>query len=620
MKVFINQFEDKFEWHNWFKDMMDEQDIKYNFKERGDDESDIEDKKEKADFIVYIFTEDTEPVVEHATNALLDSKNHSEKVIYRILEDGKNIDKSVLETLKRIESEVEDNGSKIVNAPAHAINYIKYVEKEGEEYKGDNPNEDESEENGKQYSESINEKLIKSVGGVSDSEIDKAEKELDVKFPEDLKKLIKKYGSLSIEHIEIFGLGVPTNSHLNIVTQTKKFQKKENFPDKYSIDDYVVISMIMDGVFVVYNKDKGIYEWDQSNGRGNKLGDNINDYLSANLDSLNNETLIEESPTYNGDGNVNKISNSNVFKYLDNVLDLQSKIDVFLNNAREVDEYNCEIGFKLFERENPPYKNMVMDMMRKGKIKLLYNEDSSLSRSLMFIPMFKNQDDFVLYVNVTSLAKEKEVVEGGEKSYEYEFINNKALSNVLISGYALLKTAQKPNLVSFNQKVKKSVFELYSEMMLGTINRIGSLSNDKDNAKIVRYILAKFFYLGMLGREHNDKIEESCINLSEAKGIEKVEVIKMKHENEEFKNISSVLELITSEFPQLEIDLSSLVKVHTMLYGEGTLLTIDYVPYIVALAFAERFRFAIYTSSKNLRKNFKLQANDIQVSLMDKLK
>jgi hypothetical protein len=480
MKVFINQFEDKFEWHNWFKDMMDEQNIKYNFKERGDDESDIEDKKEKADFIVYIFTEDTEPVVEHATNALLDSKNHSEKVIYRILEDGKNIDKSVLETLKRIESEVEDNGSKIVNAPAHAINYIKYVEKEGEEYKGDNPNEDDSEED--------------------------------------------------------------------------------------------------------------------------------------------EEELHKESTNFNGSGNVNKISNSNVFKYLDNVLNLQSKIDVFLNNAREVDEYNCEIGFKLFERENPPYKNMVMDMMRKGKIKLLYNEDSSLSRSLMFIPMFKNQDDFVLYINVTSLAKEKEVVEGGEKSYEYEFINNKALSNVLISGYALLKTAQKPNLVSFNQKVKKSVFELYSEMMLGTINRIGSLSNDKDNAKIVKYILAKFFYLGMLGREHNDKIEESCINLSEAKGIEKVEVIKMKHENEEFKNISSVVELITSEFPQLEIDLSSLVKVHTMLYGEGTLLTIDYVPYIVALAFAERFRFAIYTSSKNLRKNFKLQANDIQVSLMDKLK
>jgi hypothetical protein len=135
----------------------------------------------------------------------------------------------------------------------------------------------------KKIIEAINssEKKLYSIGNVSENVVKEAEKKLGFNFPTEIRSFIKEYGSISIGNIEIFGLGVKENSHLNIVNRSKEILSKD-----YLQEGYLVIEDLGDGHYAIYNK-SGVYKYAE-NKIIDKIESSLEEYLYNSIKELNN--------------------------------------------------------------------------------------------------------------------------------------------------------------------------------------------------------------------------------------------------------------------------------------------------------------------------------------------
>lgn len=104
-----------------------------------------------------------------------------------------------------------------------------------------------------------NEKILH-VSGVSETEIERAEKLLGVEMCNEYKKFLKNFGVISGESVEIFGLGVREDSYLNVIRRTLDLRGEDGFPS-----DCVVIQDLDDGHFVLCSPSCCLYEWRSPN-------------------------------------------------------------------------------------------------------------------------------------------------------------------------------------------------------------------------------------------------------------------------------------------------------------------------------------------------------------------
>ena len=83
-----------------------------------------------------------------------------------------------------------------------------------------------------------------------------AESKLGFKFDKDYSEYLKKFGLVSFKSIEIFGLGVKENSHLNVVKNTLELKEEEKFPN-----DSVVLEYIGEANYIIYIMNKGVFQY-----------------------------------------------------------------------------------------------------------------------------------------------------------------------------------------------------------------------------------------------------------------------------------------------------------------------------------------------------------------------
>lgn len=83
-----------------------------------------------------------------------------------------------------------------------------------------------------------------------------AESKLGFKFDKDYSEYLKKFGLISFKSIEIFGLGVKENSHLNVVKNTLELKEEEKFPN-----DSVVLEYIGEANYIIYTMNKGVFQY-----------------------------------------------------------------------------------------------------------------------------------------------------------------------------------------------------------------------------------------------------------------------------------------------------------------------------------------------------------------------
>ncbi len=113
-----------------------------------------------------------------------------------------------------------------------------------------------------------------SLGGASEAQIEKAEKELNVKFNEEYRDFLKECGSACANGHEF--TGICNTERLSIVTMTQRArQKNPNIP----LDLYVIESVGIDKILTWQNTSGELFQ----NVAGNlpeRLKDNLCEYLN----------------------------------------------------------------------------------------------------------------------------------------------------------------------------------------------------------------------------------------------------------------------------------------------------------------------------------------------------
>ena len=92
------------------------------------------------------------------------------------------------------------------------------------------------------------------IGPQDPKVVHQAEETLEVSFGEELREYLSTLGAISYKGIELTGLGVKDNSHLNIVYRTKLVRDQWAIPK-----EFVVIEDLGDGLFELCNMNDKVY-------------------------------------------------------------------------------------------------------------------------------------------------------------------------------------------------------------------------------------------------------------------------------------------------------------------------------------------------------------------------
>jgi len=109
--------------------------------------------------------------------------------------------------------------------------------------------------------------------GCDESQIKKAEKDLNMEFPNEYKEYLKEYGAISFFGTEWTGLNV--EDYIDVVRVTvKERELNKNFPLKY----FVLENLGIDGLLTIVSENGKVFSWNPD-GKINLIAENLVDYL-----------------------------------------------------------------------------------------------------------------------------------------------------------------------------------------------------------------------------------------------------------------------------------------------------------------------------------------------------
>lgn len=106
------------------------------------------------------------------------------------------------------------------------------------------------------YLDEIKNSEAETFTGVSEEEIQEAEKQLGMSFPKTYRFIVKEFGSVEVGSEEIFGLGV--DGYLNVVETTLK----ERVFAQGQLEKYLVLQNIgIEGILIVVDEKDRVFEY-----------------------------------------------------------------------------------------------------------------------------------------------------------------------------------------------------------------------------------------------------------------------------------------------------------------------------------------------------------------------
>lgn len=95
---------------------------------------------------------------------------------------------------------------------------------------------------------------VKSIGGCSIDQIDSAQDELDLHFPNEYREYLVAYGAIRFNGVELCGLNI--DGYLNVVEATKEEKSiNEYFPNKM----FVIEDLCIDAKKIIGDENGNIY-------------------------------------------------------------------------------------------------------------------------------------------------------------------------------------------------------------------------------------------------------------------------------------------------------------------------------------------------------------------------
>lgn len=257
-----------------------------------------------------------------------------------------------------------------------------------------------------------------------------------------------------------------------------------------------------------------------------------------------------------------------------------------LKSIKEVDIDNDSIKLSqvadainiINKKLNFPTKQAVVNGLNQNTIKLIYNpEEISMPKYMNVFGKLVMGKPVVL-VDISKYA-------GGKRDGDIT-IFPKTLFALIQNAAISLELLKHWNKYMMNNTILKNLCISYARLMGKVLDKMFAINIDTMTSDTVNFFLAKFFLINMCGKGNdettNNLAYNACFNKSSLALILETE----KSFDEPFKNIFNLFEAFTHIRGLEQIQIRSFVENWVRMYGDSTLLAIDYIGSFLSMTFS----------------------------------
>lgn len=223
-------------------------------------------------------------------------------------------------------------------------------------------------------------------------------------------------------------------------------------------------------------------------------------------------------------------------------------------------------------------KGKIFEYLNNGKIVLIANPEISLPKYLTTFGKIGHNKEVTALVDISKYA----VIRGDEVS-----IFPKTLYGLLQNAAVLLELNKNWNKYVMNIEFIKNGAISYSKLVGKVLDKTFAINVEPVKSDIIHFYLAKFFLINMCGKQPSETIDtiasKACFNGTKMDMMLEEEKAFDENVYESIFNLFNNLKKING----LEnLKIRSFVENWVRMYGEGTILALDYLPTFVGMIFS----------------------------------
>lgn len=295
------------------------------------------------------------------------------------------------------------------------------------------------------------------------------------------------------------------------------------------------------------------------------------------------------------------ISDTYIFKFYDKTIHLQQTMVRITTEGQLVDASRPEIKDMIGEIERRYHyssKNYILNCFRQGKIKLVINKKDY--RLPTTIPCFlvNAGNSIVCIVNISNhstIGKEGDIK-----------IDTKTLFYLMQCGATLISCYENYRAISMRTDIQTVSSAMYSKLMTKVLNRMFSISINKERLDIITYLSSYFFLYNVMGRTNPSQQEMNkkfAIGNCKSSGVLLVnDIDRLIKPEEHFKDLDTFMKFMKENVTGLkELSTRSFVDNYIKSYGPTMMLALEFLPTFYDNLFA--VMIGSFTNVQNVIEN-----------------
>lgn len=265
------------------------------------------------------------------------------------------------------------------------------------------------------------------------------------------------------------------------------------------------------------------------------------------------------------------LSETSIFNYTEK-LSSSVKINTLLNNildekmgARFLTETDLEdVLYKLRHKSfNFAAKFAIVDLFRKGIIKLVYNDKVKMTVAIPFFKFKMADGGYGVVINVTNYAR----------------IDRNGNFNIdTLTLYCLMLTAAFDLTNGLDSLKYDGLIELYSDLFASIVGRLINL--DKPTRDKYKFVMSKYMYIqfGLDEMRATSAAEKDIKNLTK----QSIDQIDLLFPVAVYENLEILINHMRKVFPEFEkVTFGMVFEKWMRSYGECSSFAIEYIPYFL---------------------------------------
>lgn len=269
--------------------------------------------------------------------------------------------------------------------------------------------------------------------------------------------------------------------------------------------------------------------------------------------------------------NEKALSDTSIYKYTE-LMSNSGKLSNIIKNILDekrgaiyvTEDQMEDVFYKIRHKSfNFQAKFAILQLFRKGIIRLIYNDKVKLTVAIPFFKYKMEDGGFGVVVNISNYAK---LNHDGSIS-----IDPLTLYCLMLS--AVFSLTNSDSLLAYN-----GIPELYASLMVNVVSRMVNMN--QTNKDKIRFVFTKFAYM-QLGVQENRASEAAA---KEIKYLDKysIEQIDLAFPSTVYENLETLVDYMKKAFPEFEsITFGLLFEKWMRAYGECTAFGVEYFPYFV---------------------------------------